>query len=128
MTLIIVKEKQLLFYFNFIYKDEVPEDDLIRRLSGRWICRAAGHVYHATANPPRESGRCDLDGSPLIQRDDDRSDTIRARLATQLGSLRDVVDHYRRRGVLATVDGRRSIAEVNASLLAVFEAQPGGRA
>ncbi len=91
-------------------------------MSGRWICEQSGHVYHATANPPRVAGRCDIDGSRLVQREDDRVETVRARLAQQLGALRDVVAHYRARGVLRTVDGRKSIAEVGAALLA--EVQP----
>ena len=79
---------------------QVPLDELVRRLSGRWICRDAGHVYHEQSNPPRVAGQCDLDGSPLIQRDDDKPDTIRARLTGQLDSLAQVVDHYRETGVL----------------------------
>ncbi len=101
---------------------DVPGDEVVRRMSGRWICEQSGHVYHATANPPRVAGRCDIDGSRLVQREDDRVETVRARLAQQLGALRDVVAHYRARGVLRTVDGRKSIAEVGAALLA--EVQP----
>lgn len=95
---------------------EVPLDELVRRLSGRWICRDAGHVYHEQSNPPRVAGQCDLDGSPLIQRDDDRPDTIRARLTGQLDSLAQVVDHYRETGVLRTIDGLQSIDAVTAAL------------
>jgi adenylate kinase len=91
---------------------EVPGEELVERLSGRWVCREAGHVYNEATNPPREAGICDIDGSPLIQRDDDKADTIRARLDLQLASLHDVVDHYARTGTLRTVDGRRSIDEV----------------
>jgi len=107
---------------------DVPAEDLVRRLSGRWICRASGHVYHVLANPPRVEGVCDLDGSPLIQRADDREETIRARLAGQLGALAEVVDHYRSRGVLRTVDGSRSIADVSADLLAELPATTERRA
>lgn len=97
---------------------EVPSEDLVARLSGRLLCRASGHVYHANANPPAVSGRCDLDGSELIQRDDDRADTIRARLDGQLEALEHVVDHYRSHGVLRTVDGLRPIPDVGEALLA----------
>ncbi len=102
----------------------VPLDELVRRLSGRWICRDAGHVYHEQSNPPRVAGRCDLDGSPLIQRDDDRPDTIRARLAGQLESLGQVVDHYRETGVLRAIDGLQPIDEVTAALLAEVATLP----
>lgn len=96
---------------------EVPIEDLVLRAGGRWICSAAGHVYHAIANPPQTPGVCDLDGSPLVQRADDQEVTLRARMAQQLGSLADVVDHYRKRGVLRTVDGHRPIPAVTGSLL-----------
>jgi adenylate kinase len=96
---------------------EVPTEELVRRLSGRWVCRDAGHVYNEYTNPPRVPGRCDIDGSPLIQRDDDKAETIRARLALQLASLEDVVDHYATAGVLRRVDGVRAIDAVTDALL-----------
>ena len=101
---------------------DVPFEDLVRRLSGRRICEAAGHVYHVEANPPRVEGVCDLDGSPLIQRSDDRPETIRARLTGQLGALSEVVEYYRERGVLRSVDGSRPIDEVSGALLAQLPA------
>jgi adenylate kinase len=110
---------------------DVPADELVGRLSGRWICRAAGHPYHVVMNPPRVAGICDVDGSPLFQRDDDRPETIRARLASQLADLDAVVEHYRSTGALQTVDGRQPIAEVSAGLIAALDAldaAPPGRA
>ena len=101
---------------------DVPAEALVARLSGRWVCRDQGHPYHVTAHPPRIAGRCDIDGSPLIQRDDDQAETIRARLAIQLGTLRDVVAHYRRTGALRQVDGSGSI---DAVAEAVFSAATG---
>jgi adenylate kinase len=102
---------------------EVPADELVRRLSGRWVCEASGHVYNVQSNPPRVAGRCDIDGTTLIQRSDDQAETIRARLAQQLGALRDVVAHYRTAGVLKSVDGLRPIPEVTAELLADLPGQ-----
>lgn len=107
---------------------DVPSEELVRRMSGRWICEANGHVYHETNHPPRVPGVCDLDGSRLIQREDDREETIRARLDQQLGALREVSRHYRDQGVLRTVDGRRSIDQVAASLLAIVEPAVRGHA
>jgi adenylate kinase len=95
---------------------EVPEDELIRRLSGRWICRASGHPYHEVSSPPRVAGVCDLDGSELYQRNDDRPETIRARMAQQLGYLDEVVSHYRASGVLRAVDGLQPIGAVAAAV------------
>lgn len=96
---------------------EVPEADLVARLAGRWICRAKGHPYHAQTKPPVVAGVCDVEGSELYQRDDDQPATVQARLRQQLGSLGDVVGYYRRRGVLAAVDGRRAIEKVTDDLL-----------
>jgi adenylate kinase len=91
---------------------DVPTEELVRRMSGRWVCRAKGHPYHEVSSPPQVPGRCDLDGSELYQRADDRPETIRARLAQQLGSLDEVLDHYRASGVLRPVDGLRPAEEV----------------
>jgi adenylate kinase len=98
----------------------VPAEELVRRLSGRWVCRDNGHVYNETSNPPRVKGRCDLDGSPLIQREDDKAETIRNRMAVTLSSLRDVVAHYKGAGILKVVDGVQPIDRVTTDLLAAL--------
>jgi adenylate kinase len=105
---------------------EVPADELVRRLSGRWTCRENGHVYHEVSHPPRTRGVCDIDGSALYQRDDDRVETIRARLAQQLGALGDVIAYYRDRGILGTVDGLLPIDTVTEALVAQVVALPRG--
>ena len=110
---------------------DVAAEELVRRLSGRWICRAAGHHYHEVSSPPRVAGVCDLDGSELYQRADDRPETIRNRMAQQLGSLAEVIDHYRASGALRTVPGLLPIAEVAAGIDAALAeagvvAAPGG--
>jgi adenylate kinase len=103
---------------------DVARDELLRRLSGRWICTvAADHVYHANARPPKLTGVCDIDGAPLYQRDDDKPATIEARLEGQLPPMYEVVDYYTDRGVLSTVDGAREVAEVTDALLHAI-AQP----
>jgi len=104
---------------------EVPEAELVRRLSGRWICKANGHVYNEVSHPPLVAGQCDLDGSPLIQRDDDRRETVAARLAAQLALLNEVVGYYRERNLLRSVDGLRPVAEVTAALVAAAEEAAG---
>jgi adenylate kinase len=95
---------------------DVPAEELVRRMSGRWVCRAAGHPYHDVSSPPLTPGVCDLDGSELYQRPDDRPETIRARMAQQLGALDEVIDHYRRAGLLRTVDGLQGIDDVAAAI------------
>ena len=97
---------------------EVPDEELIRRMSGRWVCEEAGHVYNESTNPPLQAGICDIDGSRLIQREDDKAETIRARLDLQLASLREVIDHYAATGNLRRVDGLQAIDVVSEDLLA----------
>ena len=101
---------------------DVPAEELVHRLSGRWVCRDNGHVYNEASNPPRSPGKCDLDGSPLIQREDDKAETIRNRMAVTLSSLRDVVAYYRSTGVLRQINGVQPIDRVTAELLAIFPA------
>ena len=101
---------------------DVPLDDLVTRMASRRICQANGHVYNIATNPPKDPGRCDLDGSALIQRADDEEATVRARMAQQVPPLEDVADHYRSAGILRTVDGRQSIERVSHDLIAALEA------
>jgi adenylate kinase len=99
---------------------DVDRDEVVRRLSGRWVCSAASsHVYHELSNPPRVAGKCDVDAAELVQRDDDRPETVRARLEQQLPPMYEVVDYYAESGVLNTVDGEQSIEEVTEALLRV---------
>ena len=108
---------------------DVPFDELVRRMSGRWVCRSAGHPYHETSSPPRVQGVCDLDGSELYQRVDDHPDTIRTRMDQQLGALAEVIEHYRSAGVLHTVDGLQEIDQVAEAIdraLAEADIRPAG--
>ncbi len=97
---------------------DVDREEVVRRLSGRWVCSASpDHVYHAIARPPKVAGKCDIDGAPLIQREDDRPATIRARLAAQLPPMYEVVDYYADHGVLSTVDANQPIDDVSEALM-----------
>jgi len=96
---------------------DVERERLLRRLAGRWICRASEeHVYHEITRPPATPGRCDIDGAELYQREDDRPETVRARLDKQLPPMYEVVDYYTDRGVLTAVDGDRDVDEVTEAL------------
>ncbi|MCJ7511691.1 MAG: adenylate kinase [Anaerolineales bacterium] len=99
----------------------VQPDILIERLCGRWVCRAGGHIYHQVATPPKTPGRCDLDGSELYQRDDDRRETVNERLRVYLEQTQVLVDYYRKRGLLLEVDGSPKPEVVTARLLTVVE-------
>ncbi len=95
----------------------VSTEELLRRLAGRWICRANGHSYHTASNPPRQPGVCDLDGSALYQREDDTIEVARKRLQVYFEQTEPVVDYYRWRGVLVEVNGEQSIDEVSRDLI-----------
>lgn len=98
----------------------VAEEVLIERLTGRWTCRAQGHVFHEKYNPPKEAGRCDVDGSDLYQRDDDKAETVTRRIRVYLEQTQPLIEYYRQRGVLLEVDGTQPIEQVSADLLAAL--------
>ena len=75
----------------------VDDEEIIRRMSGRRVHLPSGRTYHVEFNPPREAGRDDVTGEPLVQRDDDREDTVRARLAVYHAQTEPLIEHYRRR-------------------------------
>ena len=95
----------------------VPTEVLIERMSGRWICRAAGHVYHIVYNPPKVAGVCDIDGSELYQREDDKPETVRHRIDVYLKQTAPLLAYYQDRGVLLEVDGTQSIEAVSHDLM-----------
>src|SRR5262245_36762922 len=107
---------------------EVDAPEVVKRLSGRRVCTGpAQHVYHLDALPPRVPGICDIDGTPLDLRPDDRPETIKARLEKQLPPMFEVVDYYADGGVLCAVRGDRAMDEVTAELRRVT-ARATGRA
>jgi adenylate kinase len=104
---------------------DVSTEDLIRRMANRRICTANGHVYNLASNPPLNDEVCDIDGSPIVQRPDDNEATVRARMSSQIPPLLEVVDHYRKRGILQNVDGREPISDVSARMLRALGVAPG---
>lgn len=95
----------------------VPEPVLIARLTGRWTCRAKGHIYHTLFNPPEQAGICDLDGSELYQRPDDSPETVANRIKVYFEQTAPLIDYYREQEVLVEIDGDREIEQVNQALL-----------
>jgi adenylate kinase len=95
----------------------VPAEALIERLSGRWTCRAAGHVYHIKYNPPKVNGVCDEDGSELYQREDDKSETVINRIKVYMEKTSPLIEYYRNLGLLCEVDGTQSIESVEQQIL-----------
>lgn len=92
----------------------VPDAEIVRRLKGRWSCPKAGckATYHTENNPPRVPGVCDRDGTKLVQRADDKEETVRARLVVYHKNTEELVPHYRAQKLLHAVDGTGGIEEV----------------
>ncbi len=99
----------------------VPEEILIERLAGRWTCRKTGHVFHEKYNPPHQSGICDIDGSELYQREDDKTETVKRRIRVYTEQTQPLIEYYRQHGVLAEVDGKKPIEQVTHDLLSVLQ-------
>jgi adenylate kinase len=99
---------------------DVPDEEVIRRISGRRVCADAGHNYHIDYDPPKHEGVCDQDGSRLIQRDDDKDEVVSNRLRVYHDDTEPVVQHYEDQGLLRRIDGTRSPAEVNDHIRAVI--------
>jgi adenylate kinase len=92
---------------------DVADDEVVRRLSGRRTCVKAGHTYHLEFDPPKHDDVCDQDGSRLVQRDDDKPETIRKRLSVYHDQTEPLVDYYESRDLLRRFDGTRSPTEVH---------------
>jgi adenylate kinase len=100
---------------------EVSDEEVVRRLSGRRVCvKNPGHIYHVELDPPKHEGVCDQDGSRLIQRDDDREETIRRRLEVYHRQTAPLIDYYDRAGLLRRLDGARSADDVHAHIRATL--------
>lgn len=91
---------------------DVSDDEVVRRLGGRRTCTASGHVFHVEFDPPKQEGVCDVDGSELIVRDDDKPEVIRKRLETYHEKTEPLVSYYDDRSVLRRIDGEAAPEEV----------------
>jgi adenylate kinase len=99
---------------------DAPDEEVVRRLSGRRTCVKNGHVYHVEFDPPKREGVCDQDGSRLVQRDDDKPETIRKRLEVYHEQTEPLIDWYEERGLLRRFDGTRAPDEVNSHIRATL--------
>ncbi len=105
---------------NFVPYIIASEATLIERLSGRWTCKAQGHVYHEKHNPSKKKGICDIDGSALFQRDDDKAETVKRRIQVYFTQTAPLIAYYKNRGLLYEIDGSQPIEKVTTDLLAVI--------
>jgi adenylate kinase len=99
---------------------DVPDEVLVNRISGRRVSVKTGRVYHVESDPPKHEGRCDVDGSRLIQRDDDKPEVVEKRLEVYHAETEPLVSYYDERGLLRRIDGTRSPTEVHDHVRAVL--------
>lgn len=92
---------------------EVPEDEVVKRIAGRRICRNdSAHVFHVTYSPPKKEGVCDVCGGELYQRNDDSEDTVRTRLEVYHTQTEPIIDHYRAQGLVVTISALGKVTDV----------------
>jgi adenylate kinase len=117
--------KQMLVEFggdvDYVPFISAEDEVLVARLSGRWTCRANGHVFHTAFNPPKQPGICDLDGSELYQRDDDKAETVTRRIQVYMQQTAPLIEYYREAGKLVEIDGAQPIEKVTAALVKALE-------
>ena len=97
---------------NYILHIDVPKEQLIERLTGRRICPTCGATYHVDFNPPKVDGKCDHDGSELVQREDDQPETVRKRIEVNVEQTQPLLDFYHEKGYLVSFEGDKDINEV----------------
>ncbi|HEY3993654.1 MAG TPA: adenylate kinase [Ktedonobacteraceae bacterium] len=102
---------------NAVVYLNVPRQELLQRLAGRYICRAHQHVYNIYTRPPKEPGRCDVDGSELYQRSDDVGDAVQRRLDIFFNQTIRLLDYYKPQGKVVEVNGNQSIDTVQHALV-----------
>lgn len=98
----------------------ISREDVVRRLSGRRSCSTCSAVYHIDYVPPKQEGRCDECGAALVQRSDDKRETVESRLTVYEEQTSPLIDYYKEKNMLAELDGTGSVEEVRGRLLAVL--------
>lgn len=99
----------------------VPDEELVRRTTGRLICCSCGATYHLTSKPPKENGVCDKDGGELYQRDDDKMETVKKRLAVYAAQTKPLIDYYKSSNLYIEVDGQQDMDSVFNAIVASLE-------
>jgi adenylate kinase len=98
-----------------------PEAVLVGRISGRWTCRLNGHIYHQMFSPPKQAGVCDIDGSALFQREDDKFETVSTRIRVYLDQTTPLVEYYHKSGKLVEINGVQPVELVSKDLCAAVK-------
>ena len=100
---------------------EVPEEELMNRLTGRRICEKCGTTYHLVFNPPKVDGICDIDGGKLYQREDDNPETVSNRLSVNVKQSKPILEYYNNKGALKNIDGSKDIDEVTNDVIDILD-------
>ena len=100
---------------------EVPEEELMNRLTGRRICEKCGTTYHLVFNPPKVDGICDIDGGKLYQREDDNPETVSNRLSVNVKQSKPILEYYNEKGVLKNIDGSKDINKVTEDVISILD-------
>jgi adenylate kinase len=101
---------------------EVPNEELVKRLSGRWLCRTCQTPYHMISSPPKVLGRCDKCGGELYQRSDDKEETVKERLNVFFAQTVPILDYYKKQGKLIRVNGNLGMQEVAREIISALKA------
>lgn len=107
---------------EFAIDVDVPDDVIIRRIGGRRACVSCGATYHLVSIPPKKEGICDVCGAGLILRDDDKPETVRKRLDVYHEQTQPLIDYYRTKGILKSVDGTKDLDVVFEEIVRIVEA------
>ena len=107
---------------DFAIDIDVPDENIVNRMSGRRACLACGATYHVQFNAPKAEGICDVCGKELVLRDDDKPETVKTRLDVYHTQTQPLIDYYTEKGVLKSVDGTQDVADVFQSILDVLGA------
>ncbi len=99
---------------------KVDDDVLIERLTGRWTCRQEGHIFHKSFNPPKQAGICDIDGSELYQREDDKVETVTNRIRIYMKQTAPLIAYYEESGKLTEIEGDQPIEKVTEDIMAIL--------
>ena len=115
------KKKKLGEKIDYAVNIDVPDDNIINRMSGRRACVGCGATYHIVFNPPKVEDVCDVCGKSLILRDDDKPETVKTRLDVYHAQTQPLIDYYAGRGVLVTVDGTQNMDKVFADIKDILD-------
>lgn len=106
---------------DLVINIEVPEEELMNRLTGRRICEKCGTTYHLVFNPPKVDGICDIDGGKLYQREDDNPETVSNRLNVNVKQSKPILEYYNEKGVLKNIDGAKDIDDVTKDVIDILD-------